>query len=417
MAITRRQFLTRAGGTLLGGLAMECGLGPDGARGGELAKTAATSGKDANVVTLFLSGDVMTGRGIDQILPHPGRPDLNEPYVRSALEYVALAERASGPIARPVDFAYIWGDALTELDRVGPDARIVNLETSITTSDDAWPRKGVHYRMHPANVGCLTAAKLDCCVLANNHVLDYGRSGLADTLATLRGTGIRTAGAGANADEAARPAIIDVRPRSRVLVFSCAMETSGVPAEWAAQKGRPGVNVLEDLSPRSVDDLAREIAAYKLPGDIVVMSIHWGGNWGCQISSAERAFAHGLIDRAGVDVVHGHSSHHVKGIEVYHHKPILYGCGDLLDDYEGIGEREEYRADLALMYFPSFDAASGELLRFAMTPTRIHRFRIGRAAGNDLAWLGSLLKREGAVLGTSVEAQADGRLLLHWDRL
>lgn len=414
MAITRRQLLARAGGALLGGLAMECGLGADGARGAELAQTAATSGKDASVVTLFLSGDVMTGRGIDQILPHPGRPDLHEPYVRSALEYVTLGERASGPIARPVDFAYIWGDALAELDRVAPDARIVNLETSITASDDAWPQKGVHYRMHPANVGCLTAAKLDCCVLANNHVLDWGRSGLADTLATLHGAGIRTAGAGANADEAARPAIIHVRPGSRVLVLGCAMGTSGVPAEWAAQKGRPGVNLLEDLSPHSVDNLARRVAAHKLPADIVVMSIHWGGNWGYQISSAERAFAHGLIDRADVDVVHGHSSHHVKGIEIYHHKPILYGCGDLLDDYEGISGYEQYRADLALMYFPSFDAASGKLLRFAMTPTRTHRFRINRAAGDDVTWLRATLNREGASLGTSVEAQADGTLVLRW---
>ncbi len=367
----------------------------------------------ANLITLFLAGDVMTGRGIDQILPHPGRPDLYEPYVRSALEYVSLAERASGPIARPVAFGYIWGDALAELDRAKPDARIVNLETSVTASDEAWPQKGIHYRMHPANVGCLTAAKLDCCVLANNHVLDWGRSGLADTLATLHAAGIHTAGAGANADEAATPAIIDVRAGGRILVFAYGMGTSGVPAEWAAQKGRPGVNLLDDLSSRSVDSIARWVAAHKRPGDIVVMSIHWGSNWGYEISSAERAFAHGLIDRA-VDVVHGHSSHHVKGIEVYRNKPILYGCGDLLDDYEGIGGYENYRADLALMYFPSFDAVSGKLLRFAATPTHTRRFRINRAAGDEGAWLRATLNREGRSLGTWAETQADGTLLLHW---
>jgi poly-gamma-glutamate synthesis protein (capsule biosynthesis protein) len=144
------------------------------------------------------------------------------------------------------------------------------------------------------------------------------------------------------------------------------------------------------------------------------MSIHWGGNWGYEISPAERAFAHGLIDQAEVDVVHGHSSHHVKGIEVYHHKPILYGCGDLLDDYEGIGGYKAYRADLALMYFPSFDAASGNLLRLAMTPTRTHRFRINRATGDEVAWLRATLSREGTNLGTSAEAQADGTLLLRW---
>ena len=121
-----------------------------------------TSGRmPERTVTLFLAGDVMTGRGIDQILPRPGDPRLFEPYVSSALEYVALAERESGPLPRPVGFSYIWGDALAELGRVAPDARIVNLETAVTTSDDAWPGKGIHYRMNPANLPCLTAAGLD----------------------------------------------------------------------------------------------------------------------------------------------------------------------------------------------------------------------------------------------------------------
>jgi poly-gamma-glutamate synthesis protein (capsule biosynthesis protein) len=375
---------------------------------------AAPPHRDASAVKLFLSGDVMTGRGIDQILPHPGRPDLHERYVRDARDYVRLAERASGPIAKPVEFGYIWGDALAELDRVGPDARIVNLETAITAADDAWPRKAVHYRMHPANVGCLTAAKLDCCVLANNHVLDWGRAGLADTLTALREARIRTAGAGANADEATAPAMVDSRTGNRVLLFACATPTSGVPAEWAAQAGRSGVNLIHDLSSSEAEGIGHRIAAHKRPGDIVVMSIHWGGNWGYRISSAERTFAHDLVDRAGVDVVHGHSSHHAKGIEVYRDRPILYGCGDLIDDYEGIAGYEEFRADLALMYFPSFDAASGQLVRLAMTPTRTRRLRIHRAGHDEATWLRAMLDREGADLGTSATMQTDGTLLLHW---
>src|SRR5512145_2882467 len=124
-----------------------------------------SSGRSAGV-TLFLCGDVMTGRGVDQILPHPSKPRLFEPYVTSAVTYVELAERAVGPIPRPVGFDYVWGDALAELRRVRPDARIVNLETSVTRSNEAWPDKGIHYRMHPANVPCLTAAGIDCCALA-----------------------------------------------------------------------------------------------------------------------------------------------------------------------------------------------------------------------------------------------------------
>jgi poly-gamma-glutamate capsule biosynthesis protein CapA/YwtB (metallophosphatase superfamily) len=99
---------------------------------------------------LFLCGDVMSGRGVDQILPHPCEPCLHERYVGSALDYVRLAEQANGAISRPVEFSYIWGAAGEELDRVHPDARIINLETSITRSDE-YVHKGINYRMSPEN--------------------------------------------------------------------------------------------------------------------------------------------------------------------------------------------------------------------------------------------------------------------------
>lgn len=83
--------------------------------------------RNADRITLFLCGDVMTGRGIDQVLPHPNDPILYEPYMNSAMGYVDLAEMMNGPLARPVDFSYVWGDALEELARVSPDVRIINL--------------------------------------------------------------------------------------------------------------------------------------------------------------------------------------------------------------------------------------------------------------------------------------------------
>lgn len=100
-------------------------------------------------ITLFLAGDVMTGRGIDQVLPHPADPVIYEPYMRSASGYVELAELKNGPIPKPVDNSYIWGDALTVLDAIKPDLRIINLETSVTKSDDYWPDKGINYGCIP----------------------------------------------------------------------------------------------------------------------------------------------------------------------------------------------------------------------------------------------------------------------------
>ncbi len=368
----------------------------------------------ANTIALFLCGDVMTGRGIDQVLPHPSRPQLYEDYVHSALGYVELAAAASGPIRRPMDSADLWGDALAEFERRRPDARIVNLETAVTTSDDAWPGKGIHYRMHPANVRALTAARLDCCVLANNHVLDWGHAGLAETLDTLARAGIRTAGAGRDAAQAATPAVIDLPPGRRVLVFGFCTEDSGVPREWAATASRPGVALLKRLDAQAAADIAAQVSAVRRAGDVVVASIHWGGNWGFAIPAAQREFARRLIDEAGVDLVHGHSSHHIKGIEVHRGKLILYGCGDFINDYEGIGGHERWRGDLALMYFATLDASTGALAALDMTPTRMRRFRVRRAADEEAQWLADTLNREGRALGTRVQRRADGTLALGW---
>ncbi|OGT20546.1 MAG: poly-gamma-glutamate biosynthesis protein [Gammaproteobacteria bacterium RBG_16_57_12] len=364
-------------------------------------------------MTLFLCGDVMTGRGIDQILPHPSDPRLYEMYVRDAREYVELAERLNGPIAKPVDFTYIWGDALAELQRVAPDVRIINLETAVTISNEYWP-KGINYRMHPANSPCLTAAAIDCCVLANNHVLDWGPAGLEETLVTLARAGIMYAGAGRTLDEAQAPAVMGVPGKGSVVVFSFGSETSGISRDWGATTGRPGVNLLPDLSDTTVRRIAEQVKRIKRGGDIVVASIHWGGNWDYNIPRDQREFAHALIDAAGVDLVHGHSSHHVKGIEVYKDRLILYGCGDFLTDYEGIHGNEEYRDDLGLMYFPSLDPASGHLLGFKMTPTRLKNLRVNRVSRKEAQWLAEVLNREGKPLGTRVTIEEDDRLVLHW---
>ena len=393
---SRREFLMASGGAALG---VRGPHGPDPAREGR--------------VTLFLCGDVMTGRGIDQALPHPSKPRIHEGFMGSAMGYLELAERAWGPIPRPVGFSYVWGDALAELETRAPDLRIVNLETSITTSDEPWP-KGINYRMHPRNAPCLSAAHLDLCVLANNHVLDWGVAGLLETLQTLEAAGIASAGAGRNVEQAERPAALDVKGGARILVFGLGSATAGIPPDWAARPERPGVRLLGDLSARTARQVAEQIERWRRPGDIVLASIHWGGNWGYAVPPEQRDFAHRLVDEAGVDVVHGHSSHHPKGIEVYGGRLVLYGCGDFVNDYEGIGGYQEYRSHLVLAYFASVDAASGRLVALEMTPYEARRFRLQRAGRADAEWLQGRLQREGRALGTRVELTADGALALQW---
>ena len=369
----------------------------------------------SGTVTLALGGDVMTGRGIDQILPHPNDPLLYESYATSALDYVELAETASGPIPRPVEFAYPWGDALDALSRASVDIRIVNLETSVTRSASPWP-KGINYRMSPENVPCLTAAGIRGCALANNHMLDWGEDGLLDTIDSLARAGIVSAGAGCDGNQARAPAVIEVAGRGRVWLFSFGTETSGIPPEWAAGEGKPGVNLLSDLSDRTVDQIAAQVDAVKQPGDLAVASIHWGSNWGYEVPRIERRFARALVERAGIDLLHGHSSHHPKGVEICRDRPILYGCGDLLNDYEGVAGHEEFRSELAVIYLARMDPHAGRLITLELLPMRIRRFRLQRAGTRQARWLRDLFAREGARLGTRAEQSPDGAIAIEWNR-
>src|SRR5262249_3976728 len=240
---------------------------------------------------LFLCGDVMTGRGIDQALPHPVNPLLYEPCVRDAREYVALAEKAHGSISCPLSFDYIWGDALAKLDRARVNFRIINLETAITSVETPWPDKGVNYRMHPQNIGCLSAAHIDACALANNHVLDWGYDGLSETLQTLDAAGIAHAGAGSDADEAMNPAVLSTVASGRVLLFSFESTTCGIWEDWKPSSVSPGVNLLDDLSEATAARVIDQMREYRQAGDLIIASIHWGGNWGYEIPREQIAFA------------------------------------------------------------------------------------------------------------------------------
>jgi poly-gamma-glutamate synthesis protein (capsule biosynthesis protein) len=366
------------------------------------------------LINIFMCGDVMIGRGIDQVLPHPSDPTLYEPYVKNAMAYVWLAEKINGPIPKPVNFSYIWGDAIPELERRAPDLRIINLETSITKSGDYLRDKDIHYRMNPENIPCITAAKIDCCSLANNHILDWGYSGLTETLETLKKADVKFSGAGKDIEEAEAPAFMEIWGKGRVIFFSFGSETSGIPISWAARKDKPGVNLLKNLSEKAVDAIKEKVKKIKGPKDIVVASIHWGTNWGYEVTGEQRKFAHKLIDDAYVDIIHGHSSHHIKGIEVYRNKLILYGCGDFINDYEGISGYEHFRGDLGLMYFASLTPSTGNLFSLQMIPTQIKRFRVNRASKTDTLWLKEVLNKEGKKFRTQVELNKADTLNLLW---
>ncbi|GBF99365.1 hypothetical protein Rsub_12169 [Raphidocelis subcapitata] len=426
------------------------------AAAGARAATTMAQPKPPGTVRLLLTGDIMLGRGVDQILPHHVGPAIYEGWVKDARDYVALAEEANGPLPSQRGPDYPWGFALSDIAAMAPDAFVVNLETAMTTHPEPWPQKGINYRSHPANVATLKASGVDVAVLSNNHAVDWGFAGLEETLATLEGAGLRVAGAGRNASEAARPAVVPLGRRTaagggsdggggteaapaphaarqaapapapggeaaasegaaagagagaaagaaaagRVLVWGLGHSSSGVPDAWAAGASSPGV-ALTDLSPADAARIAAAVAAAKRPGDVAVVSLHWGSNWGFAVPREQRAFARALVD-GGVDVVHGHSSHHARGFEVYRGRLITYGCGDLISDYEGISNAsvearyppESHRDDVGLLWYADVGVGGGALAGLTLTPTRLRHLRLEPPEPGDWDYIQSTMDRE-----------------------
>ena len=358
-------------------------------------------------VRLVLAGDVMTGRGIDQVLAHPGDPTLTERYAKDARDYVALAERVSGPVPRPVGPGYPWGDVLAVMDETPSAVRLMNLETSVTRSEDRERGKAVLYRMSPANLAVLDVAGVHAWGLANNHVLDHGQQGLLDTLDSLGAAGLQAAGAGRDESAAWSPAVVPVDDGGRRVVVLCVgHSSSGVPRHWRARRSRPGVAVVDDLDRVAAERVTEQLLASSSPGDIRVVSIHWGSNWGYDIPRQQRTFAHRLID-GGVHVVVGHSSHHVRPVELRGGGLVLHGCGDLVNDYEGIGGYEEFRGDLRALHIVTLDAGSGRLEELHLIPFRSRRLRLEHATAEETRWLARSLDEACRGLGTSVQLVGD----------
>ncbi len=413
-----------------------------------IAKTTSTSAsmqgasnhKKKSSVQIGFVGDVMIGRGIDAILPYSVDSTLHESYMKDANGYVRLAIQQNGPLPIPSspddrETSYIWGDLVEDLKH--PDALIVNLETALTTSNDWMRRKGIHYKSHPRNVKSLVDIGVDVTTLANNHVLDWGDKGLEETLQTLRDAGIQYAGAGTNVKESTAVKSIDIpllpdssdkraNGTTTVAIVAIGFSSAGVPSSWEATSTKCGVNFARDTNEQATMHILDSLHKYEnnlkdsRPG-IIIASLHWGPNWGWGVPHEWRQFAHGLIDHAGVDIVIGHSSHHVKGIEVYKGKMIAYGLGDFLNDYEGIRNQgyEEFRHDLSCLYRLRIDVETKDLLDVEIIPCKIHNLRVQRATSNDdISWLQMTLNKEGSSLGTWCETFKtpgdDTNLKLFW---
>jgi poly-gamma-glutamate synthesis protein (capsule biosynthesis protein) len=307
---------------------------------------------------LLLVGDVMLGRLVNDVLRH-----------------------------RPPDFP--WGDTLELFRRA--DWRTCNLECVLADGGTPWTPKVFHFRSDAKNLAVLRAAGIDAVALANNHTLDFGYDALAEMLATLDRAGLPHAGAGPDLARAARPAICATAAGPiAVIAF-----TDNEPA-WEATGARAGVfYVPVDLADARAAELIRLVARTRAEADFVIVSAHWGPNWGYTPPREHVPFARALID-AGADLVHGHSGHVVRGVEIYRGRPILYGAGDFVDDY-AVDPAE--RNDQSFVFVVETDLRSVRGLR--LYPTVIRSFQARLAERRERTEIADLMRGLCADLGTT----------------
>jgi len=283
--------------------------------------------------------------------------------------------------------AYPWGDVLPLLRRA--DLRFANLECVLADDGAPWPRKTFHFRSDRRNVAALEAAGIDVVSLANNHVLDHGVPALQEMLPALDAHGILHAGAGPDAEAARAPAVW-ARPGTAVGVIAFTDNEPG----WEARTGSPGVfHVPVDLGDARATQLLELVRRTRARTDLLVVSAHWGGNWGSEVPAAHRAFGRALVD-AGADVVFGHSAHVFRGVELHRGRPVVHSAGDFVDDY---AVDPEERNDHSFVFLLEVQAGVPRALR--LHPTVIAEFQ-ARRAGADARAIGERMAGLSAELGT-----------------
>jgi poly-gamma-glutamate capsule biosynthesis protein CapA/YwtB (metallophosphatase superfamily) len=364
-----------------------------------MASTSASAPlPSAKTYHLNFVGDIMLGRLIDGLIPINVSDEEDASHCRLIREHI--------PNLQNYNSASPWGDTLPLFHSA--DLNLINLETAVTTSEDKWPNKVFNYRAHPERVQCLKEARIDYAGLANNHTLDFGVEGLEETIKCVRNAGVAFAGVGLNKVEAIRPAVLRL-PRVdqaqdgegfTIHVYAA----SDHPSNW---KKVPGFHLIE-YSAAERKRLRELLTSTEEDGKpaLKVFSVHWGPNYAWQPADEIRDLAHFLIDECGVDIIHGHSSHHVQGVEVYEGKLIIYGCGDFVDDY---AVNTSFRNDLSAVWRVTVgerrERGVLQVMRLDIFPAKIDKFRttVLKKDSEEYAWICNKIGQLSRDLGTKIE--------------
>ena len=366
--------------------------------------------------TLLLLGDVMLGRLIDQLLPSSVTAQEDASH--------AASFRRRHPHLSKYTHLSPFGNSLPLFK--SSSLVLANLETAATTHPDPWPNKVFNYRTHPANVQSLVDAGVSYVSLANNHTLDFKEQGLLDTVKAIKGAGVAHAGAGETAEEAAQPAVLylsraDAGPHE-VHCYSF----SDHPSDWASSPLFNHINYDATSRAKLKAQLLAPSPTTKKPA-LKVVSMHWGPNYAWHPAHEIRGLAKWLVEECDVDLIHGHSSHHVQGVEVLQNPKgrkalVVYGCGDFVDDY---AVNERFRNDLSAAWRVGVRDSVGageetegklEITKLEVFPNRIKTFQahLLEPDDGDHRWVTRKFRELCKEMGTQVDEELgpDGQVVV-----
>lgn len=214
------------------------------------------------------------------------------------------------------------------------DFNFCNLEGPLANKGELQPGRSAALRGYPSMVEVLKKARIDFVSLANNHIMDYGWEGFAETTETLKQNGIGFSGGGKDIEEARRPALVNKKGLTVGLLSYTA--NVNVPLGFQAAQGKPGlapVRISPFFSPdhtnkEDLEALQKDIETCLEKVDFLIVSFHWGVSEGGThtIALHQQSIAHHAID-AGADLILGHHPHAIQGVEIYRDKPICYSLG------------------------------------------------------------------------------------------
>lgn len=280
-----------------------------------------------------LVGGVALGTGAVSMaaLPQVGVGNDDDDVALPAPEPVRPAERITLAFGGDVHFEDHLSpladdpDSLAELRTSlgAADLAMVNLETALTRGGSPVPGKPFTWRAHAGALDAVAGAGVDLVTMANNHAVDYGEVGLADTLAAIDRSPIPVIGIGRDATEAFEPEILEVRG-VKVAFVSASQVVEETTSYYAAGPGTPGI---ASALPR--DRILQAVRRAREEADVVVAYIHWGLE-GLTCPGDEAIAAARDLEAAGADVILGDHAHRVNGAGWVGDAYVHFGLGNFV---------------------------------------------------------------------------------------